>query len=764
MKLGGKSTAFKLLTHMKQRRFQYFVAFARLAIFIGAAVVAIVQLLNWRAVNDTKPQPENVICVVSLCIVANGDETSNGYASLISYLRDHPNAAALILSSEPGLAGAPSVTLHNLHATVASRFIDDISGRLARAQSAISAANLLHNFAIRHVRACSIFELDLDVNVDKHGYLHDYVSNEKADFSIGVRPRGHLSPNPDTHSHDPLYTPVLNAYPLLSPARYYAPRGLPEQFISQDERGAGPTAPELIQVAVPEPSKIAIVQLSIDGVPDAEPSFLRKAQPIHHKPILKSIVLPAGIFHPLNRLATLHKHDSLWAMFLPMSVDAQDSDIMRGYITQAIFAFIGRHSALVAQNITRKRVVSMTAKSSNAGENTHVKTSMLMDDLLALLSSWSRRMQKRCFSEPAVPVCNDAGTLLTDVYSELRDAHFVSSDDFLAAKKWIHDLRKSGYVMPLVQKTSANIDISPLRPKTHNVHAAVHLNWGKTWQGVVPLWNAMHGAEFRQVTYHIHRRPDASNPSPMASIYPHNSFLMDERPGVTSGYVAHESAIQAWGVHDTSTDALLWTHEDAFVRGDFLNRWLYNTTYCVAAGAAGTLPIKQSEWSTFRWPWTRNPRAQLAAKHFIELIKQRLCEPYCFGRDITKAGLRFGYADIVGIRTTCSSKRQQTRAFQLVQAASDAGLFHEIGWPSTLRCAFSEDLIHEYRLYTRFDRFRNDNKTTWLNFIQNKHDAYHPIKFSPSVLTRLRMRDTAWATHHSSSAPHRFSLLQKDLS
>lgn len=79
----------------------------------------------------------------------------------------------------------------------------------------------------------------------------------------------------------------------------------------------------------------------------------------------------------------------------------------------------------------------------------------------------------------------------------------------------------------------------------------------------------MHGAEFRQVTYHIHRRPDASDPSPMASIYRHNSFLTDERPGFTSGYVAHEIAIQAWAVHDASTGALLWMHEYAFDRGEF---------------------------------------------------------------------------------------------------------------------------------------------------------------------------------------------------
>lgn len=87
---------------------------------------------------------------------------------------------------------------------------------------------------------------------------------------------------------------------------------------------------------------------------------------------------------------------------------------------------------------------------------------------------------------------------------------------------------------------------------------------------------------------------------------------------------------------------------------------------------------------------------------------------------------------------------QQTRALQLVQAASDAGLFHEIGWPSSLRCAFSIELIHGYRLNTRFDHLRNDNQTTWLHFIQNMHDAYHPIKISPSILTRLRMREMAW--------------------
>lgn len=675
-------------------------------------------------------------CLVPVCIVARGPSDSEGFTALFTYAAAHPRVPVLFHSGR-FFDDTNGLKVFNVESedTRASIIRSLLEARNHDA-SIEATMNQMHAVAISHLKACSVFELDTRLSLVGHGDVLTKLGNST--WQLGVRPRGRDGTSADRATAAP-NLPFVNAHTLFSPAVYYAPRGMPEELISDDQRGEGSNAPELIHVAIATPSAVVVIQSTIDGTPDVEPRF-KVGQPINHRPIIDGIIIPSSIFHACDRRATLHTYDGMWALFSPADVDANAGDILRGYVAQAIFPIIGRHSALVSPVVEGTRSAHATSNKADGLNPDRAHFAWL--PVLNYLASWSRDMQALCRGHATntrdnPKDCQDAGTLLVRAYQDLVRVGHVSCNCLAAAKEWVRILRHSGYAMPKALVDESLKILSPPRPRQHSIHAAVHINWGNEWQGVVPLWHAMHAAEFKQVTYHLQRRPTLEDPSPLSSIYPHISFVLDDLAGVTSGYLAYESAIQAWGVHDLSTDAMLWTHEDAFVRGAFLSRWLAHSSTCVATGSVNYLPSKLSAWQSFWWrPWPQQKRTQIAARQFAG----RIASPRCFGAGY---GLPFGHADIVAVRTDCERHKLQ-RLFALLEAASDAELFMEIGWPASLRCAFPPDDVYEYNLYTRFDQRRNDPVGVWRAFLQNMHDAYHPVKLSPNLLTRLKMRDEGW--------------------
>jgi hypothetical protein len=84
--------------------------------------------------------------------------------------------------------------------------------------------------------------------------------------------------------------------------------------------------------------------------------------------------------------------------------------------------------------------------------------------------------------------------------------------------------------------------------------------------------------------------------------------------------------------------------------------------------------------------------------------------------------------------------------FDLLQLASDAGLWLEIALPTCMICAFNERDIMHHRLYTNWDyaRYRNNASFTWSQYMTRKHNVYHPIKLTGALMARLQKRDDGW--------------------
>lgn len=692
---------------------------------------------------------DHVPCTFALCVIAYGHADSDE-SGLRQYFAKHKDVPGFVVLSGGGsIKGTmPMLTSFNAENETDRKVKEDL-GRVFRDDPDPSRQlNAIYAAVMRHIRPCSIWEMDVNANIttpDENLSARVeqllQVPPQPSDSSsyFGIRLRGHQT-GFDRHP------PVVNAYPLFSPSVYYAPRGFPTSLVHEDRKGQGDNAPELVRVRLRSPSDAVVLQSAIDGAPDAADCFAPSFDaPIHHAAYIPAIIVSPGTFHPYGRMATLHRYDALWSMFMPVlsssasssSFVPLDSDVLRGYIAQAVFPLIGRYLA-----ITRPLVSRAGAPTAERSHNTP------NHPIINHLSQWTTAKREVCAHHSRSTFdCQDAGTLLVALYSELAGMDFVPRATQTQAKKWVAALRSAGYRFPVMKSADAASLIveSPRRPRVLNAHVIMQLNWANKHAGVLPLWHATHAAEYKQVTYHVSRRPDNVQPFPNIGIYPQITFSLDDRPGEISGHLSYQCAIQGWGVNDPTTDVIVYTQEDAFVDRTFLSRW-WSSPKCVAVdGAWGYLPQDISVWNSSYWDWAKDPAGQMAMKHFIALLSLRQDRGVrCAGHDFATDDFVYGQSDVILIRTSCNGVRSQL-LFDVLQAAEDANLFLEMAWQGSIKCAFAEQDIFKYKLYTRWDDQRTNLTETWKQYLSRDYDAYHPIKTSNGLMLRLKMRDDGWA-------------------
>lgn len=702
-------------------------------------------------------------CTVPLCLVVHGRATdAAGLLRLQAILSQHLDVPGLVvLQNAPPDREMAVTSLNTGHDT--QELLRKLAARYRNDRTAL--INAVMAAAVGHLQACSVWEMDLGAAfLAENGVVPAMIAQAvprsaetlgHRDVYVGVRPRGEsYQPSKGTaHTSRDIVLPAVNACTLFSPSAYYAPRGFPKSLVHDDTRGQGVNAPELIRIEMPADDtmdRFAVVQSCIDGAPDTdERSYSIADDRVHHNSVLPgALVVPHGVFHPYNRLATLHRHGALWALYSPVSWSFRDSDVLRGYVAQAIFPLVGLHFTIAPPLLTRNQ--------TDDEERGHRPPAM--EAVVAFLADWSRTMIHNC-AEPtttksarSTEPCVDAGSLLIHAYDQLYRHQHAARRDVSAAKAWVRHLLSVGYDMPTL-RASLPATASPRRPPATNVHMAVQVNAGDRWGNVVPVWHALYAAEYTQVSYHLARRPEASEP---IGLYPRITHVWDEPlirdadplGGLTPGYFGYQSTLKAWAIHDRTTEALVWTNDDAFVRAQFLRTWLQNASSCAAA-SEGHARLNQniSTWPDGSNPnWIKHERGRTAAQHFRDIVAVRVKEAtHCSAAD--SAVLSFGPSDVFAIRTTCA--RNQPQVFlKLLQAASDAGLFLEIAVPSIFGCAFPETAISRYRWWTVSGKDRNDPSVLWQHYEAGVHDVYHPAKLSRTLTVMLRMRDHQWARAH----------------
>ncbi len=154
---------------------------------------------------------------------------------------------------------------------------------------------------------------------------------------------------------------VFNPYPLFGATSNPSwPRGYPLELIKPTYPSlAFPIPTEMVHLS---PDRIGVIQYLANHDPDVDAIYrLTQPLPLNFAPKHTSIVLPgktvsgsSRVYCPYNAQATLHTHDALWTLLLPVTVHGRVSDIWRSYFAQRLLSDLGLqvvfHSPVVIQD------------------------------------------------------------------------------------------------------------------------------------------------------------------------------------------------------------------------------------------------------------------------------------------------------------------------------------------------------------------------------------------------------------------------------
>lgn len=205
------------------------------------------------------------------------------------------------------------------------------------------------------------------------------------------------------------------------------PRGLPLESVSNINA-------EIYYGRVPS-GKQYIQQGLANGFPDVDSVFYhsRKAESEVFEIFFDShalpVALPQGTMAPMNNLNTLFHSSAFWALMLPVSVNPQVSDTLRGYWAQRLLWEIGGYFAIYPPTISRRDTLKphYFADEKDLHEN--------VDRLADFLVAWTSR--KGTFFKKVL-----------DLSHSMAKAGFWTAQDVTFTADWLQDLVSVGYTQP----------------------------------------------------------------------------------------------------------------------------------------------------------------------------------------------------------------------------------------------------------------------------------------------------------------------------
>lgn len=205
------------------------------------------------------------------------------------------------------------------------------------------------------------------------------------------------------------------------------PRGLPLDSVRDIN-------PEIYYGQIPS-GKQFIQQGLANGFPDVDSVFYHTRKSASGSFEIKfdshalPVALPQGTMAPINHLNTLFHSSAFWALMLPVSVNPQVSDIMRGYWAQRLLWEIGGHLAFYPPSIYR----SDTLRPHSFEDEKLLHDNV--DRLTEFLVSWSTK--KPTFFKRVLHLSHS-----------LAKAGFWMAQDVDYTVAWLQDLVSVGYSQP----------------------------------------------------------------------------------------------------------------------------------------------------------------------------------------------------------------------------------------------------------------------------------------------------------------------------
>lgn len=148
------------------------------------------------------------------------------------------------------------------------------------------------------------------------------------------------------------------------------------------------------------------------------------------------VLVPRRIFAPYNSQATLHSHQALWALFLPITVHGSVSDIWRGYAAQRLLHDIEGGGPLVFMSPIVAHYHNIHNHLADFSSEEPLYTRSL--PLIELLSNWKSSL-------PTLPGRIEA------LWVFLFQHGFILEADVMMMQEWVGALMTMNYAFPAVQ-------------------------------------------------------------------------------------------------------------------------------------------------------------------------------------------------------------------------------------------------------------------------------------------------------------------------
>ena len=146
-----------------------------------------------------------------------------------------------------------------------------------------------------------------------------------------------------------------------------------------------------------------------------------------------------------NAKATLHFQPGLWALYLPITVDKELSDIWRGYIAERLFWEAGLRVGVTARPLVlQDHSIRITEDLSVS----LLKASNRTKQLVAFLGAW--RGKGETFVKR-----------IEELWTALYSHKFIDHSELEAAKLWLQGLMNTGYRFPELKDVSISSPVYP---------------------------------------------------------------------------------------------------------------------------------------------------------------------------------------------------------------------------------------------------------------------------------------------------------------
>lgn len=216
----------------------------------------------------------------------------------------------------------------------------------------------------------------------------------------------------------------FNPYPLMGAETSPCwPRGYPLDHIKDGNPRLSPVNLKL--------SDIGVVQSLANGDPDVDAIYrLTQPLPFNFKTQKKYayVAIPQDSWSPYNAQATLHLHNALWALLLPITVHGRVSDIWRSYMAQKIGRYLNLRFVFSYATVRQDRNAHNYLADFDSEHPLYLEATKLIEQL----NDW-------------ILDANSIPGKIEQLWVRMYEHGYIEIEDVIMCQAWLQSLIGAGY-------------------------------------------------------------------------------------------------------------------------------------------------------------------------------------------------------------------------------------------------------------------------------------------------------------------------------